>query len=89
MPSVDDLVKSDIVFDSKLSPSEQTTILTRKYILRGCELEVNISYRCRLRLTQMLESTRFDSMTDCELCIVFDTVIEELYNLMSDSFSRF
>ena len=66
--------------------------LLNKYIVTGCELEVNIEFALRRKFETLITDKHFVSQlmsNKREVIMVFDPIIRALMNLMSDSFWRF
>eukprot|EP01084_Bolivina_argentea_P144235 253123_1 len=64
-------------------------ILYKKYMVNGCELEINIASIERQRLCQLFNVMYCDKMDGNTLYKVFDNVIVEMIKLLKFSYRRF
>ena len=97
--SVTGTVYSSIVYHDKWTNKQKFLALCDKYILDNSEFSVNISYKCRKRLTDKCEDIVADyaSLAKCGYYVStvsikytdFDLVLRQLFKLMTDSQSRF
>eukprot|EP01083_Nonionella_stella_P093620 262428_1 len=80
------LPRSVIVYDSELSVMEKMQRIVDKYIRTDGEFEVNIGHQCRENLMRMRDD---GEMSDSDLYQCFDELLNDLLNLMQDSYFRF
>ena len=102
----DGLPKSNIVYNNHGENKESNNHLKRylriahalsnKYIKRGAEFQVNLSYGCRRRITQFIyehnDLSDADSLNETDqlaLFILFNEASKELYALLKISHRRY
>eukprot|EP01083_Nonionella_stella_P145194 454514_1 len=82
----------DDVTDLMIEAKNVCFALYNKYVVAGCELEVNISYSMRARLSGLMTSRRFwysFKISIDDLFTIFDDVAEQMFRLMDGAFTRF
>merc|ERR1712154_454983 len=76
------------VYAVKLSSYE----IYKKYVATGCELEINISSESRQYYVRKMQKEHVWMEYEIEmqdLIAIYDQVIDEMFKLMTHSFSRF
>ncbi|ETO18845.1 hypothetical protein RFI_18401 [Reticulomyxa filosa] len=82
----EEMVKSEIVFDESKTIEEKIILLTKKYLLNGAPLMLNVSYPVRTFFEQL---NNLAGMSERDKAVIFVQPIREILNLMGDSFFRF
>ncbi|ETO03638.1 hypothetical protein RFI_33762, partial [Reticulomyxa filosa] len=84
-----EIVKSEIVFDTDLTPRQNFKFLVEKYVVSNAPYCLNLSYQQQSHILSNYKKKSGEELSLQEMCSMFDSCLRELLSLLRNSFGRF